>query len=66
MNLCFVLSVQKLEGTSIFLLCSSPPSYCWVGDALSVASNEQYRESLYPRLILTNSVMDEVSKSKDI
>lgn len=37
----------------------SPPSYCWIGDALSIASDEHYRNNISTRLILTNSVMDE-------
>eukprot|EP00531_Pseudo-nitzschia_arenysensis_P020707 CAMPEP_0116151180 /NCGR_PEP_ID=MMETSP0329-20121206/19955_1 /TAXON_ID=697910 /ORGANISM="Pseudo-nitzschia arenysensis, Strain B593" /LENGTH=392 /DNA_ID=CAMNT_0003647767 /DNA_START=252 /DNA_END=1430 /DNA_ORIENTATION=- len=36
----------------------SPPSYCWIGDALSVASNDQFLQNL-SRVVLTNSVMDE-------
>lgn len=48
------------RGPSPFLLRDfSPPSYCWVGDALSVESDKQYRGNVFAKLILTNSVMDE-------
>jgi len=48
------------RGPTPFILRDfSPPSYCWVGDALSVTSDEQYRTNISARLILTNSVMNE-------
>eukprot|EP00535_Pseudo-nitzschia_heimii_P008593 CAMPEP_0197176190 /NCGR_PEP_ID=MMETSP1423-20130617/2201_1 /TAXON_ID=476441 /ORGANISM="Pseudo-nitzschia heimii, Strain UNC1101" /LENGTH=362 /DNA_ID=CAMNT_0042625523 /DNA_START=127 /DNA_END=1215 /DNA_ORIENTATION=- len=48
------------RGPTPFILRDfSPPSYCWVGDALSVSSNERHRDKRAPRMILTNSVMDE-------
>mmetsp|Transcript_8380 Transcript_8380/g.20704 ORF Transcript_8380/g.20704 Transcript_8380/m.20704 type:complete len:456 (-) Transcript_8380:29-1396(-) len=48
------------RGPSLFILRDfSPPSYCWIGDALSVGSDDHYGKNRADRLILTNSVMDE-------
>jgi hypothetical protein len=60
MTMLFVLSSFDSSFFSLFLFGSSPPSYCWIGNALSIGSDEQ------TRVILTNSVMDEVRKKKNV
>mmetsp|Transcript_20207 Transcript_20207/g.43983 ORF Transcript_20207/g.43983 Transcript_20207/m.43983 type:complete len:442 (+) Transcript_20207:200-1525(+) len=48
------------RGPPLFILRDfSPPSYCWVGDALSVGSANRFSKTVSTRLMLTNSVMDE-------
>ncbi|VEU37091.1 unnamed protein product [Pseudo-nitzschia multistriata] len=56
----FYGGIEPPRGPNLFILRDfSPPSYCWIGDALAVGSGDGYGKTLSSRLILKNSVMDE-------